>query len=80
MGTTQTFPAWLAAQDTRSDEVGELAKHVAGLGDFPQSGGKAIYDGYFETEGSSRRAAYERAWSEFEASPEPVPEADGRQS
>ena len=80
MGTTQTFPAWLAAQDTRSDEVGQLAKHVAGLGDFPQSGGKAIFDGYFETERSSRREVFERAWAEFSSSPEPVPEADGRQA
>src|SRR5215210_2193770 len=62
---TQTFAAWLAAQDTRSDEVGELAKHVAGLGDFPDSGGKAIYDGYFETDRSSRREVFERAWAEF---------------
>jgi predicted NUDIX family NTP pyrophosphohydrolase len=80
MGTTQTFPAWLAAQDTRTDEVGELAKHVAGLGDFPQSGGKAIYDGYFETERSSRREVFERAWAEYSTAPQPVPEADGRQS
>jgi hypothetical protein len=80
MGTTQTFAAWLAAQSTRSDEVGELANHVAGLGDFPESGGKAIYDGYFETEGSSRRDVFERAWAEFSASPEPTPEAEGRSS
>jgi hypothetical protein len=80
MGTTQTFSAWLAAQSTRSDDVGALANHVAGLGDFPDSGGKAIYDGYFETERSGHREAFERAWGEFSASPEPVPEADAPQS
>lgn len=80
MGTTQTFPAWLAAQSTRSDQIGELAKHVATLDDFPDSGGKAIYDGYFETERSDRREAYERAWAEFSALPEPAPESGGRRS
>ncbi len=71
MATTLTFPAWLKEQEYRSDEIGDFAKQVAKLSDFPDSGGKAIYDGYFETETSDRRATYERAWAEFEASPEP---------
>jgi hypothetical protein len=71
MATTKTFPAWLKEQEYRSDDVGAFAKEVAGRDDFPASGGKAIYDGYFETEGGSGRQAYERAWSEYESSPEP---------
>jgi hypothetical protein len=71
MATTRTFPAWLKEQEYRSDEIGDFAKQVAKLGDFPDSGGKSIYDGYFETETGDLRATYERAWSEFEASPEP---------
>jgi hypothetical protein len=70
MATTLTFPAWLKEQEYRTDEIGGFAKEVARLDDFPESGGKAIYDGYFETE-PSQQETYERAWSEFEASPEP---------
>ena len=70
MATTRTFPAWLQEQQYRDDEIGGLAKHVARLSDFPESGGKAIYDGYFETE-PAQQQSYERAWAEFEASPEP---------
>jgi hypothetical protein len=71
MATTRTFPAWLKEQEYRTDEIGEFAKRTARRDDFPDSGGKAIYDGYFETEGASQQEAYERAWSEYEASPEP---------
>ncbi|HEV7623835.1 MAG TPA: hypothetical protein VGO26_06850 [Amnibacterium sp.] len=71
MATTLTFPAWLKAQEYRTDEVGDFAKQVARLDDFPDSGGKAIYDGYFETVPADQQQAYERAWAEFEASPEP---------
>ena len=70
MASTRTFPAWLKEQEYRSDEVGEFAKQVSRRGDLPESGGKAIYDGYFETE-PQQQQIYERAWSEFEASPEP---------
>ena len=69
--TTPTFPTWLAEQTTRSDDVGEFAKQVAELTDFPDSGGKSIYDGYFETALPGQQETYERAWSEFHASPEP---------
>jgi len=71
MATTLTFPAWLKEQEYRTDEVGAFAKEVARLDDFPDSGGKAIYDGYFETAQDAQRQTYDRAWSEFEASPEP---------
>jgi hypothetical protein len=71
MATTLTFPAWLKEQEYRTDDVGDFAKQVAGLDDLPDSGGKAIYDGYFETAPADRRQTYERAWSEFEAGPEP---------
>ena len=71
MATTKTFPAWLKEQDYRGDEIGEFAKEVARLGDFPDSGGKAIYDGYFETSLPAQQETYERAWTEYEASPEP---------
>ncbi|MGN6445771.1 hypothetical protein [Amnibacterium sp.] len=71
MATTQTFPAWLAEQEYRGDDIGEFAKEVAHLTDFPDSGGKAIYDGYFETALPAQRETYERAWSEYGASPEP---------
>ena len=55
----------------RTDEIGEFAKEVARLDDFPDSGGKAIYDGYFETAQAAQQQTYARAWSEFEANPEP---------
>jgi hypothetical protein len=74
MATTRTFPDWLSDQRYRGDEIGEFAKRVARLDDFPTSGGKSIYDGYFETESGAQQQAYERAWSEYEASPEPSPE------
>lgn len=71
MATTLTFPAWLTEQEYRTDDVGAFAKEVARLDDFPDSGGKAIYDGYFETALPAQRQTYERAWSEFDANPEP---------
>jgi hypothetical protein len=71
MATTLTFPEWLAEQRNRGDEIAEFAREVARLDDFPESGGKAIYDGYFETE-PSQQAVYQRAWDEFSAHPEPA--------
>ena len=71
MATTQTFPAWLHDQEYRGDEIGGFAKEVAHLTDFPESGGKAIYDGYFETSQAPQQRTFERAWAEYEASPEP---------
>ncbi|WP_375390209.1 hypothetical protein [uncultured Amnibacterium sp.] len=71
MPTTKTFPAWLTDQEYRGDEIGAFAKEAARLDDLPDSGGKAIYDGYFETSLESQQQTYERAWTEFEASPEP---------
>ena len=69
--TTPTFPHWLREQQGRGDEIAEFARQVADLGDFPESGGKSIYDGYFETALPGQQETYERAWSEFKASPEP---------
>ena len=71
MATTKTFPAWLRDQEYRDDEIGAFAKEAGGLGDLPDSGGKAIFDGYFETALEGQRETYERAWSEYQASPEP---------
>jgi hypothetical protein len=72
MATTRTFPEWLAAQTGRGDEIAEFATEVGGLTDFPESGGRAIYDGYFETALPAQRQAFDRAWSEYHASPEPA--------
>ena len=72
MATTLTFPEWLAEQRDRGDEVAGFAEEVASLPDFPESGGKAIYDGYFETALPAQQAVYERAWTEFSANPEPA--------
>jgi hypothetical protein len=70
--TTATFPAWLREQTGRGDDVAGLAQQVARLDDFPEAGGKAIYDGYFGTPSmAEQRETYERAWGEFTASPEP---------
>jgi hypothetical protein len=71
MPTTLTFPEWLAEQQDRGDDVAAFAKEVANLTDLPDSGGKAIYDGYFETALAAQQQAYRRAWDEFSATPEP---------
>ena len=69
--TTATFPNWLAAQQGRGDDMASFAQSVAEKTDFPESGGRAIYEGYFSTESSSQQELFERAWTEFQASPEP---------
>ena len=69
--TTPTFPEWLTEQQDRGDKVAEFAKQAAHLEDLPAHGGKAIYDGYFETALAPQQAAYERAWEEFSAHPGP---------
>ena len=69
--TTPTFPEWLREQTGRGDDVAAFAREVAQLDDFPDSGGKAIYDGYFETALPGQQETYERAWTEYAASPEP---------
>jgi hypothetical protein len=74
MATTKTFPAWLNEQEYRGDEIGGFAKEIGQVTDFPASGGKAIYDGYFETALDAQRQTYERAWTEYTASPEPSKE------
>jgi hypothetical protein len=71
MATTLTFPEWLTEQTDRGDEVAAFATEVGHLTDFPASGGKAIYDGYFETAQPAQQAVFERAWEEFSAHPEP---------
>ena len=72
MATTPTFPEWLSQQQDRGDETAEFAQQVAQLTDFPSSGGEAIYEGYFETALPAQQQAFGRAWSEFQASPEPA--------
>ncbi len=72
MATTLTFPEWLTEQTDRGDDVAEFAKEVGHLTDFPGSGGKSIYEGYFETAQPAQREVFTRAWTEFEAHPEPA--------
>ena len=72
MATTPTFPEWLSQQQDRGDDVAEFAQQAAQLTDFPSSGGEAIYEGYFETALPAQQQAFDRAWTEFEASPEPA--------
>ena len=71
MATTLTFPEWLAEQRDRGDAVAEFATEVSHLTDFPESGGKAIYEGYFETAQAAQQKVFARAWDEFSAHPEP---------
>jgi len=71
MATTLTFPEWLAEQTDRGDEVAEFAKEAGELTDLPDSGGKAIYEGYFETAQAAQQKVFARAWDEFSAHPEP---------
>lgn len=68
---TQTFPAWLRDQESRDDDTGEFARGIGTADDFPEHGGKAIYDGWFESETDDRREQFERAWSEFDANSQP---------
>ena len=68
---TETFRKWLSAQADRPDIVGELALSVKDDEHFPEHGGKAIFEGYFESAGEPKNAlaAFERAWDEFEGTP-----------
>ncbi len=72
MSTTQTFPHWLRDQTERGDDVAAFATAALALDDLPDSGGKPIYDGYFTNTLAEQHGAYERAFAEFEASPEPA--------
>ena len=65
----QSFAQWLKDQNGRDDEVGEFARRAFEQGDLPEHGDKPIFDGYFATTGD--QDIYERAWSEFEAVPNP---------
>jgi len=65
----QSFAQWLADQTGRDDEVGQFAQRTLQRGDLPEHGAKPIFDGYFET--TKEQPAYERAWAEFEAVPNP---------
>ncbi|MFD1713469.1 YozE family protein [Amnibacterium flavum] len=76
MTATATFPHWLSEQKGRDDEVGAFAADIAAAGDFPDSGGKPIFDGYFENASPEEKARYDRAWSEFTASAQPSPTSD----
>jgi len=69
--STESFRTWLFEQADRPDEVGELAKSVQHDELFPDSGGKAIYEGYFGSVSEPAKAgsAFERAWEEFEGKP-----------
>ena len=68
---TESFRTWLFEQADRPDEVGELAKSVKDDELFPESGGKAIYEGYFgsASEPATAHDAFDRAWDEFEGKP-----------
>ena len=74
--TTQSFSAWLHDQHDRDDEVGALAGTTSAAGDLPEHGGKAIYDGYFESGTDEDRERFERAWMEFEANSQPSSTSD----
>jgi hypothetical protein len=65
----QSFAQWLSDQAGRDDEIGSFAQRTLERGDLPEHGDKAIFDGYFET--TRDQPAYERAWMEFEAVPNP---------
>jgi hypothetical protein len=65
----QSFAQWLKDQAGRDDEVGAFAQRSSVRGDLPEHGDKAIFDGYFST--TDEQPAYERAWAEFEAVPNP---------
>ncbi|WP_210481463.1 hypothetical protein [Naasia sp. SYSU D00948] len=65
----QSFAQWLGDQTGRDDEIGEFARRTLEQGDLPEHGNKAIFDGFFET--TRNQPAYERAWAEFEAIPNP---------
>lgn len=68
---TESFRTWLFEQADRPDEVGKLAQSVRDDDNFPEHGGRAIYDGYFgsASEPAEAHAAFERAWDEFEGTP-----------
>ena len=74
--TTPTFPEWLAQQTDRGDDVAEFAREVGRLDDFPDSGSRSIYEGYFETAQPAQQEAFARAYDEYEASPEPARDDD----
>lgn len=79
MATTRTFPEWLAEQTDRGDEIAAFAEQVQHLTDFPESGGRSIYEGYFETALPQQQEEFSRAWDEFAASPEPA-RSDGTET
>ncbi|WP_207456349.1 hypothetical protein [Desertivibrio insolitus] len=65
------FREWLHTQQDRSDEIGAFAQKVLADPLFPEHGGRAIYDGYFETGfDDETRETYGRAYEEFENMPQ----------
>ena len=61
------FADWLFEQLEREDYVGDLARRVEGDDLFPDSGGRAIYEGYFETFDDEVQAQFARVWDAWEA-------------
>ena len=68
---TESFHDWFFEQADRPDEVGALARSVKSDPFFPEHGGKAIFEGYFEgvSEPASAKKTFELAWEEFTAKP-----------
>ncbi len=61
------FADWLFEQVDRDDYIGDLARKVEDDEQFPDSGGRAIYEGYFETFDPEVQARFDRVWDAWEA-------------
>ncbi len=61
------FAEWLFQQVDRDDYVGDLARKVEDDEQFPESGGRAIYEGYFETFDTEVQNQFARVWDAWEA-------------
>ena len=61
------FAEWLLQQVDREDYVGDLARKVEADERFPKSGGRAIYEGYFETFDRDVQDQFARGWDAWEA-------------
>jgi uncharacterized protein YozE (UPF0346 family) len=61
------FAEWLFQQIDRDDYIGDLARRVEDDELFPESGGRAIYEGYFETFDAEVQAQFDRVWDAWEA-------------
>ena len=61
------FAEWLFQQVDRDDYVGDLARQVEDDELFPESGGRPIYEGYFETFDDEVQSQFARVWDAWEA-------------